>query len=349
MVSKKRCGVLIFILFCSCTGFAQPTPPAQPDVTQPVSTRISLDVVVAPKNGKPVAGLKEQDFTILDNQVPQKITSFRALAVSDGELETIVVVDSVNTGYTSVAYAHGEIDKFFQANGGQLAYPAQLAIFSDTGLQVQQGFSKDGNAIASSLDKYTVGLRAIGRSAGFYGDSERLQLSIRMLHQLAAYGATLPGRKLVLWISPGWPILSGPQVQLSQKQQQSIFDTIVQVSTELRQARITLYSVDPLGTADTGMRTSYYRDFLKGIRRPRDTEYGNLALQVIATQTGGLVLNSNNDVASLLQQAMADDAAYYALSFDPASGEPNEYHELQIKVAEPGLIARTRSSYYSPR
>lgn len=343
MLIAERSVVFLTILFCSFTGLAQPTPAVQPDVAQPVSGRISLDVVVTPKNGKPVSGLKEQDFTIFDNKAPQKITSFRALAGSDGQLEAIVVMDALNTGYTSDAYARGEIVRFFQANGGHLAYPSQLAMFSDNGMQIQKGFSKDGNAIAASLDKYTVGLR----TQGVTGD--RLSLSIGALHQLAAYAAKLPGHKLVLWISPGWPMLSGPHVQLDQKQQQYIFDTIVQLSTELRQARITLYSIDPLGMADTGMRTSHYEDFLKGIRRQQDAEYGNLALQVIAIQTGGLVLNSSNDVASLLQRAMADGDAYYALSFDPAPGEPNEYHELQIKVTEPGLTARTRSSYYSPR
>jgi VWFA-related protein len=171
-----------------------------------------------------------------------------------------------------------------------------------------------------------------------------------MLHQLAAYGAKVPGRKIVLWISPGWPILSGPNIELTQKEQQSIFGTIVSLSTELREARITVDSIDPLGTADTGgLRTVYYQNFVKGIRKPNNAEFGDLALQVIATQTGGMVLNSSNDVAGQMQKAMEDAQAYYELSFDATPGEPNEYHQLEIKVAKPGLVARTRTGYYSQR
>lgn len=35
--------------------------------------RIYLDVIVSPKSGSPVSGLQEQDFTILDNNLPQTI------------------------------------------------------------------------------------------------------------------------------------------------------------------------------------------------------------------------------------------------------------------------------------
>lgn len=345
-----RSGVLLSVLLCLTTGFAQQNIPTTP--VEPVgsgSGAISLEVVVAPKNGQPVAGLTEQDFSIFDNKAPQKITTFRALGGNEAPIEVIVVVDAVNTAYTTIAYERGEIDKFLQANGGHLVYPTQLAIFSDTGMQIQKGFSQDGNALSTSLDHYAVGLRQIRRSAGFYGAGERLQLSIQTLHQLAAYGAKLPGRKIVLWISPGWPILSGPEVQLSAREQQNIFNTIVSASTELRQARITLDSIDPMGTADTGIRTTYYQNFLKGIRKPNETEYGNLALEVFSVQSGGLVLNSSNDIAALLRKAVDDTNAYYELSFDPAPGEPNEYHHLDVKVAKPGLVVRTSTGYYSQK
>jgi hypothetical protein len=45
-----------------------------------------------------------------------------------------------------------------------------------------------------------------------------------MVRQLAQQEAAQPGRKMVFWISPGWPMLSGPNVvQLTPKQQQQLF------------------------------------------------------------------------------------------------------------------------------
>jgi VWFA-related protein len=350
MLTGRRTGVLLGILAISAFALAQQATTApQPDAATDSGSRgISLDVVVTSRAGAPVAGLAEQDFTVLDNKVPQKITSFQALGGNAAPVQVILVVDAVNTSYHNVGYERGEIDKFLRANGGRLAYPTALAVFTDTKTEIQSGFSRDGNQLSVALDQYTVGVREITRSAGFYGAGDRLSLSIKALGELAAHDSALPGRKLVLWISPGWPILSGPDVQIDEQDRQKIFRTIVGLSTDLRMDQMTLYSIDPRGTEDAGgFSTFYYQSFLKGVRKPDQVEFGNLALQVLATQTGGLVLNSSNDVAGLIEKAIADAGAYYRLSFNPAPGEPDEYHQIEVKVAKPGLVARTRTGYYS--
>ena len=338
---------LALLFFASLLGAAaacaqQPTQPAHPD------DKIYLDVVVTPKSGPPVTGLQQQDFTLLDNKAPRPIASFQAIAGSQAPLEVILVIDAVNTDYQNVAFEREQIDKFLRADGGHLAHPTALAYFTDTGTEVQDSFTADGNALSASLDQYVVGLRSLRRSAGFYGATERLQLSLNALQQLAAREATRPGRKVILWVSPGWPLLSGPEVQLDSKQQQEIFESIVSFSTRLRQARITLYSIDPLGSKDFGTRSFYYESFLKGVSEPRQANLGNLGLQVLAVQTGGLALTINNDVTAELQQCISDTGAYYELSFvSPLDAKPNEYHRLEIKLANSGLTARTRQGYYA--
>lgn len=344
----RRCGVNLAVLLCAAAALAQELT-TRPQVEQPRKSGVLLDVVVTPKNGgAPIAGLTQQDFSVTDNKAPQAITLFRAMGGSEAPVTVTVVIDAVNTSYMTVGFERNAIDRFFKANNGNMAYPTELAIFTDTGTQIQKGFTKDGNALSATLDHDVVGLRDIKRSAGFYGAAERFQLSIETLQQIAQHEATLPGRKLVLWVSPGWPILEGPNIEITAKQQQWIFDTIMGLSTALREARVTLYNIDPLGTADAAsLQHFYYESFLKGVRGPGQTGFGNLALQVIATQTGGLVLNSSNDVVALLHQAVADSNAFYELSFDPVKGEPDEYHQIEVKVGKPGLIARTRTGYYS--
>jgi VWFA-related protein len=328
----------------------QSSPSAQQSSTssQRENGRIYLDVVVTPKSGPPVAGLEQQDFTLLDNKAPQTITSFQALGGSEAPIEVILVVDTVNTGAESVVFERQQIDKFLRANGGHLAHRTALAIFTDTGTKVQGGFSTDGNALADSLEKFAPEIRTVARAAGFYGAAERFQLSTDVLGGLAAREAPRPGRKIILWVSPGWPLLTGADAVLSSKQQKQIFGDIVNLSTQLLQARIALYSVNPLGTVGIGMNTFSYGEFVKGVSKPDQAYAGDLALQVIATQSGGLVPASSNDVASLLQECMADTEAYYEISFDPAPADKkDEYHHLEIKLAKPGLTARTRQGYYA--
>jgi VWFA-related protein len=344
MSIRASIGVVLLspLVWVSVLFAQQNVPP-----TLALESRINLDVVVTPRSGPPVADLEQKDFTLFDNKTLQRITSFQAVSGKQDPVHVILVIDAVNTGYQNIAYQRGEIDKFLRANGGRLAQPMALAFFTDTGTQVQQTFSTDGNGLSESFDHYAIGLRNVRRSSQYQG-SERFQLSMNALRELAEQEAKLPGRKMILWVSPGWPLLSGPGIELNNKQQNQLFSSIVGLSTQLRQARITLYSVDPLGTAEGVGRTFYYQDFLKGVGKPNQVRVGDLGLQVLAAQTGGMALSSSNDIVSLLQKCMEDTAAYYELSFTPAPADHrDEYHNLLIQVAKPGLTARTRTGYYA--
>lgn len=353
-------GIWICVVgFVLVSGFAHQLGPAgqpEPPASVPLGGAnhlMTLDVVVSGKSGRPVPGLQQQDFTLLDNNEPQKILSFRAVeggnAMSDPSVQVILLVDEVNTTVTQVAFEREAIKSFVQRNGGRLARPVSIVFVSDSGATIGTTPSLDGNALIAELNQKESGLRTIGRSQGFYGADDRLELSLRTLSQLADYEVAKPGRKLVVWLSPGWPLLSGPDVDLGSKQQQSLFNTIVALSDGLRRARITLYDVDPLGTTDAGgFRTFSYEAYLKGVRRARQVRFGHLALQVLADQSGGRVLNSSNDVAGEIAECDADANAFYVLSFEGLPGDgPNDYHTLAIKIDKPGLAARTRAGYYA--
>ncbi len=315
---------------------------------------MTLDVVVTDKSGKPVSGLGQKDFTLLDNKQPQKILSFEAVAggaaAADSPVEVILFVDEVNTDFKNVAIERNEIVKFLGRNEGALAAPVSLVFYSDSGATGTLS-SRDGKAVIADLNQKQLGLRTIGKPAGFYGGNERIQMSLSMLQKFAGFQGQTPGRKLLVWISPGWPFLaSGLDQELaSDRQKQGLFNTIVALSDGLRGARIALYNIDPVGAADAGsLDTTDYKQFLKGVKTARQADRGDLALQVLASQSGGLVLNSSNDLAGEIATCVADANSYYVLSFEGLPGDgPNEYHALEIKLDKPGLKARTRSGYYA--
>jgi len=313
--------------------------------------QMTLDVVVTDKSGKPVGGLTQQDFTLLDNKQPQKLLSFQAVQgnADDPPVQVILLLDEVNTGFNSVAYERDQIERFLKRDGGQLARPMSFAFLTDAGLSFGNAVTRDGNALLADLNQNKSGLRTITRAQGFYGANDRLEICLRALQQLADYETPRPGRKLVLWISPGWPLLSGPEIELTQKSQQNFFANIVGLSAALRGARITLDSIDPLGTSDAGgTRTIYYQAFLKGVKKPSQVQIGNLGLQVLAYQSGGRVLNSSNDVAGEIATCVNDTSSYYIVTINGLRGDgPNEYHALHMKLDKPGLTARTRAGYYA--
>jgi VWFA-related protein len=360
-----RAGIfLLGLSCCSLPVFAQPqagsTPVAvqlQPGPKPPSETNLVLDVVVTDKTGNAVKSLEEKDFAVFDNGHPQKILSFHATGsgvaaanIQPAEpVKIILMVDEVNTDFRRVAYERDQIKKLLQQNNGILAHPTSMAFFTDKGTEVQNTTSRDGNALLEAFDQHETALRSIRRDQGFYGAVERFQLSLSTLNSLVTREAQTPGRKMVIWISPGWPILSGPNIELSGKEQAALFASIVAASTAMREARMTLYSVDPQGAdAAGGIQAFYYREFLKPVTSANRVLPGDLALQVLALQSGGLAFTASNDIAGQIARCIADADAFYTLTLDPARAEkPNEYHAIEVKVARPGLTVRTRSGYYA--
>ncbi len=342
---------LILPLCCfALSGFSrQAAAPAQ--AAPQDERRVTLDVVVTDHSGHPVSGLQQQDFTVFDNKKPQTILSFAASGSSgkpaDSDVQATVLVDAINAPFQGAAFQRDQLAKFLRHNGGELPLPVSLGVIAET-LSSLTAASEDGNNLAKDLDSNQFGLRNITRSQGFYGGQELLQLSINDLQRFASDEATRPGRKLVVWLGPGWPLLTGPDVLLSAKDQQALFRVLVELSTTLREARITLYNVNAATINGSLSRAFYYQNFLKGVSSPNQIQNGNLGLQVFAVQSGGLVLDENNDLASSIATCLADGKSYYTLSFDsPVAERPNEYHRLQIKIDKPKLIARTLTGYYA--
>ncbi len=326
--------------------------------------RIYLDVVVRHRSGPPMKGLQRSDFIILDNDVPQTITSFEAVDGRPAHIEVILVFDAVNIGSREAAITLEEIKKFLKSDGGHLAYPTAVAILPDKGLPSPLDFSQDGNVISAAFGKHPIALRSITENSDRAGGAARFEISFRAFAQILAAEREKPGRKIVLWVSPGWPPLFGlenerdAKLRQLQQLQEEVFGNVVEVSTQLREGRITVYSLDPsaLGDLEMGLTdppTVHLRPpdrevYVAGAYKPSDVGPGDLALETIATQSGGSALHPGNDLASALRKCVVDAEAYYEISFDPTiTTRPNEYHRLEIRVTKPGLVARTRQGFYS--
>jgi VWFA-related protein len=351
----KLRGVLYFILASLAGTSAAQNPVKAPALgPRPAAQTgpIELDVVVTDKAGHPVSGLQESDFTLLDDKQPAPIKSFRAIDNTDpssNPTQVILLVDEVNASFSAVSTERVQLQNFLLQKQGHLPFPASIIFFTDTGMQSLNKPTTDGNALNDQLKQKQGQLRDIARSAGFYGAAERMQLSIQALHTVAAAAANVPGRKLLVWISPGWPIMDNPDVYVSDKEQKSFFGAIVELSNLLRQSRVTLYSVDPLGTTDSGdIRRVEWQSFVKPVPNAHHANPANLALQAIAMQSGGGVLYGSNDVAGEISKFAEDGTAWYALTFDPQRADaPDTWHDLEVKLDKAGLKVRTRNGYYA--
>ena len=315
-----------------------------PDATE---GRIHLDVVVTDKAGKPVSGLALKDFTLLDDGRPANILSFHAIdaakAVSK-PAEVILMLDAVNLGLQTVARTRVGLASFLRQNGGHLAQPVSIFVFNDDGVKVLAQPSMDGNALATQLEHADSKLRVIGRSAQ-YGGFDRYNLSLQWISTIAQSEANRPGKKLLIWAGPGWPLLDRATINITSKDQQMVFSSIVYLSTALREGHMSLYSVS-LGEFNSG--TFLYQDYVKGVKTAEKANLPDVQLKVLATQSGGRVVGPDNDIAAQIESCVQDASAFYTLSFDPPKADKaNEYHDLKVTVDQPGLTARTNTGYYN--
>ena len=351
----RRFPLILLCCAASAVVFGQQPlnlPPVSPGAPPATSGSISLNVVVTDKSGHPIPGLTQADFAVLDDKQPAAIRSFTAHDLSAGQNDPqtmILLIDDVNANFSVVGTVRTQIENFLHSNGRKLPIPVGIFLLTDNGLEAIAPLGAEGNALASVLHQKDGQLHMIERSSGFYGAEERTQISLNALSGLGKELAGVNGRKLVVWIGPGWPIFDNPNVSFSSQQQRNFFSGVVYLSGMLRQLGITLYSIDPLGPADSGSSRSFlWESFNKPVVKPTKAEPGNMALQVFAVHSGGTVAVGSNDITGEIEQCAEDATVWYSMEFDSQKADSaNTWHDLAVKVDKPGVKVRTVNGYYA--
>jgi VWFA-related protein len=336
---------------------------------------IKLDVVVTDKLGKPISGIARKDFKLLDNGQPDKILTFHAYdGTSTGPdlpVRIILLIDTLNVPERLASYERLEVDRFLQQNGGRLAQPVSLVELSNMGVFTVGQPSADGNALAAEF-AHNKNLEWIRHAPGGLRGESRDSLysepptssALKALGDIATTERQRPGRKLLIWVGPGWGLGSGGSGAYSYfTEPRQAFDMIQWFSTLLREGRIALYSFS-VGETNADGRSLNYLSFLSGVTSVKQATFMHLNRKVLAVQTGGRVLEPSEDLtggpaaaltdfkpnANLVLQinsCVQEAATFYTLSFDPSHADRfDEYHDLKVQVDSPGLTARTTTGYY---
>ena len=154
--------------------------------------------------------------------------------------------------------------------------------------------------------------------------SQPNELSLQALGSIAIDQRDVPGHKVVVWIGPGWPVNNG----------EIGFDEATELSTRLREARITLDNVNAWPSPDQGFN---YHNYLEAPRAQKDMQPAKLGLPVIATHTGGLVLDSSGDLNRDIERCVEEARSIYTLTFDPPhTYTMDEYHNLRVELRAGG-------------
>ena len=295
-------------------------PLAPLSATNPVVRNglFSIDLVVADSAGNPVSDLPPWDFILLDNGQPAKIRTVRkSREPSVPAPELIFVLDSINLSPQQLTQTESAIVHFLRRNSGRQETACFLYRLTRDGLFSSSKPTRDGNLLAKEAEQHKSP-RTVWRSGqndgpnllrAWVGSSQN-PLSLRALGSIAIDQREIRGRKVVVWISPGWPVKGGGIG----------FNEATELSTRLREARITLDNVNVWPNPDQSFN---YHDYLDAPRSQKDMQPAKMALQVIAMHTGGLVLDSSGDLDRDIERCVGEVRRFYTLTFNPPHTLPD--------------------------
>jgi len=337
-----------------------PTDPYRDRMPDPTQGLIRVDVAVTDKRGKPVSGLSEKDFTLLDNDMQEKIVTFQAFDASSVQPasssdEIVLVIDEFNmlsNAEPAFSEAIREVENFLRANRSVLPKPTIIYRLTADGLFATPHISMEGDELAEEIEKPAEQHQIwspsmIRKDIGNIAKGD--EVISRITHSLVALGSIAieerrrPGRKLMFWIGNGWQIKGRKAMGLS--------DFSIELVTRMREARINLWSatewplLDAAGNA-VPVQDYVYKEYREG-PKPDSTDLNYLSLPVIAARSGGGVLDARNNLAALIGEHIKEESNYYSVTFDPPrTNVVDEYHHLKMEIDKPDLTSHVFEGYY---
>jgi VWFA-related protein len=202
----------------------------------------------------------------------------------------------------------------------------------------------------------------------------RAARTLAAFRELAESFGGMPGKKSVIWLtgdaSPLNPTLlyrNLPFDRSIETPETSWWQT-AKTYEALNAAGVTVFPVDIRGVANTGLlpaegfRThEEFRESLGGTQPDDMSPYSGptgfrqgeaanavLAMNSVASETGGTVLAGSNDIGELLSRAHKLWANYYVLAFVPektANESLPAYHKIKVNVSRKGVHVLARRGY----
>jgi VWFA-related protein len=343
------------------------------------SHRMTMNVQVSDAGGNPVPNLEAGDFALYDDNQLRKIAGFHQVdgrAMNDAT-SVVILLDAVNSSKQALDVEREGIFKYLAREHGPLPYPVSFVLWFNGHLK-STAPTTDRNAVGRAFVSLTKGLHSnacapvdasVAQAAesggpGALGDSGVGEHAVSVAHCLevhykdslaaldgiAQQQKTLGGRTILIWVGPGWPVLKDVAFQRATlKAKQGYFEETVSLLHDLREAQMTLDVISPeVSERAAEMSRVNLAALNTGATSAQDAGPDSLALQIVARQTGGRVLNDSEKISDELASCIHDADVYYALTFEMMPGRtPHELHPLAVKVNRPGVQVRTVAEYYA--
>lgn len=295
---------------------------------------------------------------------------------------TVILLDALNTKFTDQAYAKAQVIKFLQT----IQPEDHIGIYTLGGsLKVLHDYTTDSTELLRQLASYrgqipTPNLPDLSASEpnvsnellqmdnwlNFRGMSgaerdfytvNRVRGTLRAIEFIADHLSAIPGRKNLIWVSGGFPLMIGfdnPNAWKDPSRDMvSFMDEIDRTVRALNDANVAVYPVDARGLlTDPRFNASSQRIAVGPLRPgqfpPPPPGSKNQATMIeLASRTGGRAYYNTNDLKNAIRDAVADARVSYSIGFYPDSSNfDGKFHKLTLKVDQSGVSLRYRKGYF---
>ncbi len=406
-IQRRSLAVLAVVsLFASPLGAQSPQPQAQQPQVVPVNPRqgpaappptartatggkgtirstvslVEIDVQVTNRDGKPVKGLTQEQFSVTEDGKAQNISTFEYNDIERVEtagktddalitvpLGTITSPEEIKT----VVHDHRMIVMF----QGQMT-PADLVAvvaFGNT-LKVVSNFTNDRELLKQSVDALVPGHEAAlsqladaataangetavteDTGASFTADDTEFNI-FNTDRKLAAVEALcedlegIPGKKSIIQFTSGI-------TQTGEENRSELFAA----TNSANRSNVSIYSVDSRGLltatpgGDASAGASGGNAMFNGatvISQSQSRQDSRDTLATLAGDTGGRTFFDVGDFSKVFQSVQNDTSGYYLLGYYSANAaNDGAWRRVHVKVDHlpAGVHIRAREGYYAPK
>ncbi len=306
----------------------------------------------------------------------------------DQRLRLIVYIDNYNLR----PFDRNRVMRALRAFlGQQLSRDDQMMLATyDRELHIRHGFTSDPSLIAASL----LDIEKIS-AQGVHADSDRrdvlqkiadsqsvteaetyahsytentfndLSFSLDSLKKMIDALSGMPGRKAVVYVSDGLPMIAGQDVfyaiqgkygeqttSMTWTLQYNIAHRLDEMTAQANANRVTFYTIDAAGLRSYDSNSAENQGpgpAAPGMSQLVDSvRISNLqsTLQTLAEKTGGFAILNTNDPAPRLEKVATDFKTYYSLGYTPPHFGDGRYYKIEVKMkGRKDLQVRHREGY----
>jgi VWFA-related protein len=303
---------------------------------------VEVEATILDANRRPVRGLSQAHFTILENDKPQPIILFseEEYPEADGPLSTAVedtAPDVSQRRYADRRLIAVVVDDYALPSGLGASMPLVRDMKSIVTDIVDHMGLKDFVSIVHTRDTryfpdFTNNRRKLFDSIAAIEPPlplERAYLQMITRNQMGG----LPALQSVVDYMAKWPQHRKVIVYVSSGSGGGSFQgrtlyRMIDLIKAAREAGISISAIDP-----GGLRIST----------------GGLAqLKTLADETGGYAGINSNDLQRPVEQIFQETRSYYLIGYERTGPNDGKFRKLELRVNRPGLLITTRTGVYAP-